>query len=146
MKNIIVLNDKIVRIPLINLLFLISLFFIFSLMESCRQVHSYPGKTVIIDRTIDKSLNDSILIFGKVYDVGNNNKPAIRARVWVAELTKDALSDNIGSYSLKLPSGVYNIQCNTEYGSGEFIESLKDISLLPNEKIEIDFYIGTRVE
>jgi len=145
-KNITVLKERIESTSFRNLLFLIFLFLILSLMESCRQVHLYHGKSVIISKTVDNSLNDSVMFFGKVYDVGNNNLPSIRARIWVDGLTIDALSDNTGSYSLKLPSGVYNVHCQAEFGSDEFTETRNDISLLPNEKIEIDFYLGTRVE
>ena len=92
------------------------------------------------------SLSDSVLIFGNVYTAIDNRTPEIYARIWVNELTKGTYSDSSGFYSLKLPSGVYTINCKRENGSDEFIETRKDISLLPNEKIEIYFYLGVGVD
>ena len=43
--------------------------------------------------------------------------------------------------SLKLPTGIYTVNCQEYYGSPEFIETRKDVSLLPNEKIELNFYV-----
>lgn len=118
----------------------------FSLIESCRQVQDFDGKSEIISTTIDNSLSDSVLIYGKVFNARDNKTPEINARIWVNELTKETYSDNIGSYSLKLPNGIYTINCQEHFGNAEFIETRKNVSLLPNEKVELYFYLGARDE
>ena len=36
-------------------------------VNSCREVHVFEGRSVILNKTIDTTLNDSILIYGHVY-------------------------------------------------------------------------------
>lgn len=118
----------------------------FTLIESCRQVQNFDGKSEIISTNIDNSLSDSVLIYGKVFTARDNKTPEINARIWVNELTIETYSDNTGSYSLKLPSGIFTINCQEHLGNAEFIETRKNVSLLPNEKVELYFYLGARAE
>ena len=97
-------------------------------MKSCRNVIFYYGKFRVINRQFDNSLVDSVLVFGKVFDAIDTISPKIHSRIWTNELTKDAYSDNKGSYSLKLARGTYTVNCREDYGTDEFKETIKDIS------------------
>ena len=117
-----------------------------TLIVSCRRVYNYDGKSEILSTKTDNTLNDSVLIYGKVFDARDNKTPLVNARIWVDELTKETQADNSGSYSLKLPTGIYTIHCQEYYGSPEFIETRKNVSFLPNQKVELNFYLGGRDE
>ena len=92
-----------------------------TLIVSCRRVYNYDGKSEILSTKTDNTLNDSVLIYGKVFDARDNKTPLVNARIWVDKLTKETLADNYGSYILKLPIGIYTIHCQEYYGSPEFI-------------------------
>ncbi|HQQ98545.1 MAG TPA: hypothetical protein PLX35_14840 [Cyclobacteriaceae bacterium] len=128
-------------IQLVGILIILTL-----LMGSCRKVLFYKGRHKIISRETDTSLADSVMIFGKVVSVLDTLSPRPDARVWTTELTLSARADNRGLYSLKLPKGTYTLNCQGELGTNEFIESTKGISFLPDEKVEIYFYVGGKVE
>lgn len=113
---------------------------------SCRKVIIYKGQYKIISRKIDTSLADSVLIFGKVVDAIDTVSPQLNARIWTNELTRETHADSKGLYNLRLPSGTYTINCKEDFGTNEFIETVKNTSFLPNEKVEIYFYIGGRIE
>lgn len=111
-------------------------------VNSCREVHVFEGRSVILNKTIDTTLNDSILIYGHVYSAEDNKTPQTTARIWAEESAKESFSDNSGSYSLKLPDGIYTIKCLGRYSNPHEILIVDNTRLLPNEKIEIDFYLG----
>lgn len=115
-------------------------------MSSCRKVITYHGRYKIISKKIDTSLSDSVLILGKVVSAIDTVSPRLNARVWTNELTKDTHTDNKGLYTLKLPSGTYTINCSADGGTNEFMETIKNTSFLPNEKVEIYFYLGGKIE
>ena len=116
------------------------------IVNSCRQVHVYEGKSVILNKTTDTTLNDSILIYGHVYSAEDNKILEIGAKIWAEEFSKESFSDNLGNYSLKLPSGIYTIKCLGKYSNSSEILIISKTKLLPNEKIEINFYIGITIE
>jgi len=113
---------------------------------TCRQVHIFESSHKIISRVNDSSLNDSVLIFGHVYSAVDNTTPELYARVWVEKLQYETSTDTTGFYTLKMPSGTYTLKCFALYHSEDFTEIIKDIVLLPNEKIEINFFIGEKIE
>ncbi|PVY41115.1 hypothetical protein [Pontibacter virosus] len=115
-------------------------------IESCREVIDYKGKFRINSREIDNSLADSVLIYGKVVSAIDTLSPMADARIWVDKLSKSTQSNLNGLYILKIPAGIFTIYCKEDFGADEFTESIKDLTLLPNEKVEIDFYLGGRVE
>ena len=115
-------------------------------VNSCREVHVFEGKSVILSRTIDTTLNDSILIYGHVYSAEDNKTPQNAAKIWTEEFSKESFSDHLGNYSLKLPSGIYTIKCLGRYSNPHEILIINDTKLLPNEKIEINFYLGITIE
>ncbi len=40
---------------------------------SCCKVHTYPSRAMMVNRSIDKTLKDSALIFGMVYSAEDEN-------------------------------------------------------------------------
>ena len=125
----------------------IVLIFIIALgLNSCREVHIFEGRSVILIKTIDTTLNDSILIYGHVYSAEDNKTPQNAAKIWAEECAKESFSDHSGSYSLKLPDGIYTIKCMGRYSNPHEILIVNNTRLLPNEKIEIDFYLGITIE
>ncbi len=113
---------------------------------SCRKVYVYEGDSVILSRMTDTTLNDSILIYGHVYSAEDNKTPEIGAKIWTEEFSKESFSDYLGNYSLKLPSGIYTIKCLGKYSNSDEVITVINTKLLPNEKIEINFFIGITIE
>ena len=126
--------------------FIVPMIFIFLLLGSCRRVYVIDGRYEIISRTVDSSLADSVLLIGKVVGALDNLSPRMHARIWTDELSKETYSDNSGTYSLRLSSGTYTINCKENGGSDQFKETIKALSLLPNERVEINFYLGMTIE
>ena len=62
------------------------------------------------------------------------------------EVTEETRTDPSGYYEIRLPNGIYTINCLGHYSNDFEIEILKNVTLDPNEKIEINFYIGLTVE
>jgi hypothetical protein len=114
----------------------------FMILNSCREVHVYDGKTVIVKKATDASLHDSVLIFGHVYTADKHEYPEINSKIWVDESSVVTYSDTTGFYNIKLKSGVYTINCSRRYSNKNEIEVFKNVALLPNNKIEINFYLG----
>jgi hypothetical protein len=138
------MKTNILKFKKLSMIIFVSSFY-FLAFVSCRQVHIYESRHDIINRLTDSSLNDSVLILGHVFSAVDNS-PAQYARVWEDQLKYEASTDITGYYILKLPSGIYTLHCLRLYTSEEFTETIKDIVLLPNEKIEINFYIGEKIE
>lgn len=113
---------------------------------SCREVRYYFGEYKIVSRGIDNSLADSVLVYGRVVSTLDTVSGLFLSRVWTKELSKETYTDATGYYSLKLPSGTFTIYCQEYAGSHEFTETVENLSLLPNEKVEITFYLGNKVE
>jgi hypothetical protein len=106
----------------------------------------YPGSSKIISRETDATLADSVLIFGKVVSAIDTASVLVNARIWIKEGPQSASSNRKGLYSLKLPAGRYTLYCKEDLVSDEFLETISTISLAPNEKVEIHFFIGGKVE
>ncbi len=118
----------------------------YMVLITCRQVHIFESSHKIISRVTDLSLNDSVLILGHVFSAVDNTTPEQYARVWEDKLQYETSTDTTGYYTLKMPSGIYTLKCLGLIGSEDFTEIIKDIVLMPNEKIEINFFIGEKIE
>lgn len=125
---------------------LIALLLLLILINSCRQIHVVDSKAEIVSRTIDATLNDSVLIYGYVYVAESvvevNYMPEPDASIWVEGTDLRTNSDIFGQFSLKVLPGTYTIKCLGPYSDPRFTAYLKGISLSPNEKIKLQFYIG----
>ncbi len=135
------LKSKVLRIFLLFSVLSVSVLF-----NNCRKVHFYEGRSVIINRTFDQSLNDSALIFGNVFSAVDNTTPEINARIWCDKIPQETLSDFEGYYQLKLPVGTYDINCLGKHSNSNEVEILKELVLTANEKVMINFYQEITVE
>lgn len=129
----------------LNIEFLV-VFILLIITSSCRQVHIYESKAIIISRVIDITLQDSALIYGMVLYAGDEKTPLPNTNIWIESSNFKTKSDNAGSFSMKIPPGIYTIKCLHEYSSEEFVATIKNIAVLPNEKIEIKFLHGNKSE
>ncbi|GAB6278022.1 MAG: hypothetical protein STSR0006_00170 [Lentimicrobium sp.] len=117
-----------------------------SMVISCRKVHTYPSIAIIVNRLIDTTLNDSALIFGYVYSAEDEKTPELNANIWIEDTNIKTNSDSSGFFSLKLLSGTYTIKCLGKYSNEDMIIELKNLSILPNERIEVKFLQGVIIE
>ncbi|MBN1650453.1 MAG: hypothetical protein JW857_03940 [Bacteroidales bacterium] len=115
-------------------------------VNSCRHIAIIDSSVEIVSRGIDIALNDSALIYGSVIAAGTENMPEPGASIWIEGADIKTTSDVWGHYSLQILPGTYNIKCLGLYSDERFTAVLDNISLLPNEKIEIRFYLGCIVE
>lgn len=122
------------------------LLFLLVEMSSCRKVITYSGSSKIISRETDATLADSVLVFGKVVSAIDNKSQIVNAKIWIHELPLSTYSDSNGLYRLKLAAGTYTLSCLEGGVSNEFQETMKNIPLAPNQKVEIHFLLGGRVE
>lgn len=113
---------------------------------ACRNIIQYEGKTKIISRNVDITLADSVLIFGKIVSAYDTLWVHSMANVWTDEQPKDAFTNNLGLYQLKLPSGTYTIHGSHSSRQDPFTQTTQKMKLEPNEKIELNFYLGGRIE
>lgn len=111
--------------------------------SSCRQIAIIESSTEIVSRGNDIALNDSALIYGSVIFAGTENMPEPGASIWIEGTDIKTTSDVWGYYSLQILPGTYKIKCLGLSNDERFIAILDNISLLPNEKIEIRFYLGS---
>ena len=116
------------------------------LVWSCRRVVIVDSSAEIISRSIDETLNDSALIYGFVYDAGTIKSPYPNANIWIEGSDLKTTSDISGNFSLAVLPGTYTIKCLGDQQEERFTAVVKDITLLPNEKIEIRFYHGNMSE
>ena len=127
----------------------VRLLVIFSLLitiSACRHVYYDPSKSLIVSRSFDVQLKDSAMIYGNVYYVGNQKTPIPQAHIWIENSSIKTLSDLAGYFSLKVLPGKYTIKCFRDDPNEEFTVVLKDLSILPNEKVEVNLLRGTRAE
>ena len=116
------------------------------LLSACNEVQYIDSETKIVGRYTDTTLNDSSLIYGIVIMNGTINMPYSNAEIWIEETDDNTASDIQGKFSLRVLPGTYTVKCLAPYNEDRFLMTLKDISLLPNEKIEIHFFHGSKSE
>ena len=112
-------------------------------VNSCRQIAIIESSTEIVSRDTDIALNDSALIYGSVIFAGTENMPESGASIWIEGTDIKTTSDVWGPYSLQTLPGTYKIKCLGLASDERVTAILDNISLLPNEKIEIRFYLGS---
>lgn len=116
------------------------------IISSCRQIAYTESKAIIVSRAFDVALKDSAVIYGMVYDALDERLALSNLNIWIEEINVKTLTNDTGFFSMKVPSGRYTIKCFTDYSNEEFVAILKDLSILPNEKVEIKFLRGKRSE
>ena len=120
--------------------------FMLIIIASCHKVNTYEGKATIISRTTDLTLKDSALIYGMVYSADKSKMPELTAIVWIDGTNIKTNVDSLGSFSLKIKPGTYTIKCSQCCITDNNAEELKDISILQNEKIKIEFLLKVVIE
>lgn len=130
--------------------FLTILLFVLSfcafLLSACNEVHYIDSEAKIIGRYTDTALNDSSLIYGTVFDGSGTSLPFPDVDIWIEGTDIKTTSDIQGKFSLRVLAGTYTVKCLAPYNEDRFLMTLKDISLSPNEKIEIHFFHGSKSE
>lgn len=113
-----------------------------ALFFSCRQIHVYDSKAVVLSRTTDASLKDSSLIYGYVLTAPDGLLPEQFADIWIVNPSYKTVSDTTGFFRLKLPAGTYTINSLGKYSNSDMTIILKNITLLAGEKVEVKFLQG----
>lgn len=81
---------------------------------------------------------------GNVYSA-DNKIPEINAIVWIDGTNIKTSTDVFGFFRIKLPQGKYTIKCNRSGTAGEQPQELKDVQLLPNEVLKVDFFLRVEI-
>ena len=117
-----------------------------TLLSSCLSVQIYEGKVVVMKKSYDSNLNDSVMVYGKVLSaIDETALYGSESRIWVTE--KETYSDKYtGEYSIKLLAGEYDLNCLGAHRDESEILVANDIVLEKNEKIEINFYLEGVIE
>lgn len=130
----------------LNTLLFLGICFLLLLNISCRKVRIIDSSAEIINREISTSLNDSALIYGAIYWAGGNNIPVPDTNVWIEETGESASADSVGGFRLGVLPGIYTIKCLGPYSDSMFTAVLDNVSLVANERIEVQFLHGSMSE
>lgn len=122
----------------------LAVFIFLIIIVSCHKVYIYEGKAIIISRSTDLGLKDSALISGIVFSADEAKAPEFDAVIWVDGTDINTTVDSLVSFSFKLMPGKYTIRCRRKYSTDDMVE-LKNISILPNERIKIEFFLRIEV-
>jgi signal peptidase I len=125
---------------------LATIFFFSVLVTSCLSINYIDSATQVVGRSMDTSLNDSSLIYGTVIVNTTNNMPHPHASIWIDGTNIKTTSDVYGKFNIKILPGTYTVKCLDPSSEERFLMTLKDISLSPNEKIELLFSHGLKEE
>lgn len=122
---------------------LLAIFFIPVLLSSCLNPYYIDSKSNIVKRSTDTALNDSALIYGTVFGGPDTTSfPFPGANIWIEETDIKTTSNIQGSFNLKVLPDTYSVKCIHPNSEERFTMTL-DISLSPNEKVEIQFFHGS---
>jgi len=134
-----------------KLFVLISIMMFAFLQQSCFKREFMEGKVEIISVT-DSALHDSSIFVGHVYDNYYFNStnalvPIQNAQVLIENAGGLTNTDSNGFFFIKIQPGTYTLKCQKEGNPWpQLIVELKNVSIKKNEKIQVDFYLGTTIE
>lgn len=112
---------------------------------SCLNRHFTEGRYEIVSIT-DTMLNGYSIFEGSVHQLDHPMYP-VSFEVWLENSIYSTESDSTGHYSIKTMPGTYTIRCQSVWNEWErLIEEVRDIEILSNRKIRLDFYIGYATE
>ena len=119
-----------IRIIIILLLFIVCV--------SCLNVQVYPGKVLIVNRSIDNSLQDSSMVCGYVLDAAEEKPFWNSSKILVEKTEIFTFCDSTGYFFMKLLPGTYSIVCFDPLVTGDTIK-LNNLKIFPGEKVEVKF-------
>ncbi len=128
-------------------LFIVSILTII-LLYSCHLLenpnyHLYPGKTEIISIETDDSLQDSVMIYGEIYDCFGEHL-IIGNRIFEI-YTKEKIfctKTNTAYFQMTIPAGKYTITCEGEHEDNTEHMCNLNLTTKLNQKIKIKFLYG----
>lgn len=122
--------------------------FAFATFFSCLSIHVTHGKAEIVNRSFDCSLQDSAMICGYVLDAYGTHP--VYSSVFIENTGNSVFSDSTGYFSVKLLPGTYTVICDPVHPADTRgytqTQKLENLTILPNEKIEVKFLITSVVE
>jgi len=109
------------------------------LFSSCnKNTTIYEGKALVINRSFDDSLQDSVMIYGYVLSAADENPFWNSSTILIEDTKTSTVCDSSGFFSLKLLSGTYTVICFDPSVTDDTLK-LENLKTLPNEKVEIKF-------
>ena len=119
----------------------------FLLATSCSNYYFKDGRAELI-QVSDTLLNDSSIVVGYVYDLGHSiDYPVQVAQIWIENTNLKTIPDAKGFYFIKAVPGIYTIKCQSDYNDHpDLVEEVKNLKINKNEKVHINFYLGSEDE
>jgi len=119
------------------------------LNSSCLDIHYFKGKTML-GSTTDTTLNGSSIITGRVYHINDVNFSTFKlfpGEIWIENTSYSTTTDSIGNYKLLVSPGTYTLKCQETGNTWDLlVEEQKNVIIAANKKVQLDFYLGYRVE
>lgn len=116
---------------------------------SCLDIHYYKGKNVLGSMT-DAILNGYSIITGHVYHIEDANYTFYTLfpdEMWMENARDSITTDSIGNYKLIVSPGTYTLKSRKKGNIWDLlVEENKDVIIAANKKVQLDFYLGYRVE
>jgi len=115
-----------------------------TLFTSCHHKLVYHGYATIIERSFDRSLEDSVIIHGYVIvlEISGEQRPPYwyeRATIKIIETEVTVQNNDDGYFSIKILPGIYTIECIFPSTPQNGNPSLRNIEVFQNEIIKIKF-------
>ena len=119
------------------------------LNSSCLDIHYYKGKTILGSIT-DTTLNGSSIITGRVYHIEDANYMFYKLfsdEILMENARYRTNTDSIGNYKLLVSPGTYTLKCQEKGNKwDQLVEEKRNVIIAANKKVQLDFYLGYRVE
>ena len=98
----------------------------------------------------DTTLNGYSIITGRVYHIEDANYAlymSIPDEIWMENARDKTTTDSIGNYKIIVNPGTYTLKCQEKGNIWDLlVEEKKDVIIAANKKVQLDFYLGYRVE
>jgi hypothetical protein len=116
---------------------------------SCLDIHYYKGKTILGSIT-DTTMNGYSIITGRVYHIEDGNYKFYTLfpdEIWMENARDSTTTDSIGNYKLIVSQGTYTLKCHQKGNIWDLlVEEKRNVIIAANKKVQLDFYLGYRVE
>ena len=98
----------------------------------------------------DTILNGYSIITGHVYHIDDTNYWPYKLfpdEIWMENARDSTTTDSIGNYKIIVSPGTYTLKCQQKGNIWDLlVEEKKDVIIAANKKVQLDFYLGYRVE